>query len=229
MNDDEYVLDYKDEKQYAWQKQRIHIYSRTQRFRSVLAHLVGSQLSFRYEKDEWGLHYTDTIKPVVPARVLDLVRASINVRTCSTNRLWNNVRKILKRDGRCQKYYTHIPNIINELGGPRWRLKRDTLINVQANFVKLHAAFNRFKEKLNGRKYFPPLAYIALRLLLAEGIEMPYTIPLARTIRKRTSLNALFQQLADLTRHEDKWVTRRREWMAGKGSWGVRRQNVRGL
>lgn len=236
-----FALDWSDLQ--SLQSRRVHIYSRTQRFRTVLAHLVGFQLSVQHEKGDCWVNAADRrllylfdpqsavlelqstiVKPPVPVHVVDHIRQHINIRKCSRNRLWNNIRKILKRDGPWQRYYTRIPYIIQELGGPLWILKSDTLSNVLANFAKLHWVFNRFKCKLGGRKYFPPLMYVALRLLLAEGVLLPYTIPLARTIRKRNSLNDLFQHMAELTDYEDPWVTKRKRWIKAKCSqWGVRR------
>lgn len=152
-------------------KKRIHRYSRLYRFRTILKQLIGLD------------------GPTVPDTVLELIFMKIkNIK--SRKHVWNAIRKVLKKND-LRKYYVQIAEIIWRLGGPRWLVSENCFARIMHDFHELHVKFNREKNVLK-RKYFPPLIYTALYLLQKHCVTFPYKIPLARTVRKRKSLDLLF-------------------------------------
>lgn len=158
-------------------KKRIHRYSRMYRFRTILKQLIGFD------------------GPTVPDSVLELIFSRIkNIK--SRKHVWNAIRKVLKKND-LRKYYVQIAEIIWRLGGPRWLVPEKSFSSILQDFHDLHVKFNREKKFLK-RKYFPPLIYTALYLLQKHSVKFPYKIPLARTVRKRKSLDLLFINLENL-------------------------------
>ena len=153
---------------------RTHRYSREYRFRVTVAQLMGC--------------YTRNI----PDNVINTVRENLKYRT--PVRIWNGVRRILKNNG-WRRYYLEIPHIIRVIDGQEWSAPPDTLQQMMYWFNFLNQIFNKSKYELD-RKYFPPMQYIALRLLQEKcGAVAPYKIPVARTVRKRASLALIYDKL----------------------------------
>lgn len=110
-------------------------------------------------------------------------------------KIWNVVRTRLKLYN-FRLYYNRIPTIIRRLNLPHVQIRR-TPMDIQPlllDFIKLHETWNKHKSKF-GRSYFPNLRYIALRLMEKYNLMPPYTIPFARTFRKKKSLDLLFDEL----------------------------------
>lgn len=158
-------------------KKRIHRYSRVYRFRTILKQLVGLD------------------GPTIPDSILELIFSKIkNIK--SRKYIWNAIRKVLKKNN-LRKYYIQIAEIIWRLGGPRWLVPEKCFSAILEKFHELHVKFNREKFDLK-RKYFPPLIYTALYLLQKYSVKFPYKIPMARTVRKRKSLENLFHCLEQI-------------------------------
>ena len=51
-----------------------------------------------------------------------------------------------------------------------------------------------FRKKW-GRKYFPSIRFVALELMEMHGVEFAYTVPKARTYRKRKVLGWIWRDL----------------------------------
>ena len=69
--------------------------------------------------------------------------------------------------------------------GTRW-INLDRVRNEVTNpCLQVEAHFKRMSQKFDqgghGRKYFPPLRYVALRLLHYDGYEFNYRIPAVKT------------------------------------------------
>ena len=107
---------------------------------------------------------------------------------------WESVRRLLKQKG-WWRYYNRIPSILRRLGV---KLKIDfgdqawLLEEVVLDFKKISARFEHVKT---GRKYFPNLRYIALRLLERRGVKFELMIPFIRTARKFQVLDGMWDQL----------------------------------
>lgn len=186
-----FAVEWKDE--ILLRKKRVHRYSRIYRFKTILKQLIGLD------------------GPKLPEHVLKLVFDNIkNVKT--RKHIWNAVRKILKKN-KLRKYYVQIAEIIWRLGGPRWTVSSSILNSILNDFNHLHIKFNQGKFFLQ-RKYFPPLIYTALSLLKKHGVDPPYAIPAARTVRKRKSLDHLFQNFNDLEIKIDVCLQRKLDFIA---------------
>lgn len=186
-----FAIEWKDE--ILLQKKRVHRYSRQYRFKTIVKQLIGLD------------------GPTIPSSVLKLVYDNIkNIKT--RKHIWNAVRKILKKN-QLRKYYVQISEIIWRLGGPQWNVSSSSLMKVLDDFTDLHVKFNQGKSFL-GRKYFPPLIFTALYLLKKQGIEPPYAIPAARTVRKRKSLEYLFENFHDLELKIDLCGQRKLDYIA---------------
>lgn len=188
-----FAIEWKDE--ILLHKKRVHRYSRGYRFKTILKQLIGLD------------------GPAIPESVLKLVYDNIkNVKT--RKHIWNAVRKILKKNG-LRKHYVQISEIIWRLGGPKWTVSFSIFTSILNEFNDLHVKFNQHSNEL-GRKYFPPLIYTALHLLKKHGIDPPYTIPFARTVRKRKSLESLFENFQGITLQIDPCGQRKLDLISSK-------------
>lgn len=166
------VTDFKMERQYDMRP--IHRYSRIDRFKVILRQLIG----------EHG---------VVPDHIVTVVGHYLTIQN-ETLDLWDRTRAILKHL-KCRLYYNRIPFILKKLNYDqciKWDA-RDYLEIVE-RFKVISSTFDQEKKKFK-RKYFPNLRFIALKLLEESGGEMIVPIPLARTARKRKSLEILWKGL----------------------------------
>jgi len=180
LTPDGYGVDYYQQR--ALVKKRVHLYSRIYYFRTVLAHLIGCNGNI---KDE---HFTE-IRICIGPKILT-----------SPFRSYNIIYKFLKIK-KWRKYYSSIPFIIQKLGGRYWDFggfnnASRVMQIVEQKFKKFHYLFLN-NPKLLGRKRFPKLQYIALRLLEDSGVHPPYHIPFARTIKKRKSLDPLYRLMIE--------------------------------
>lgn len=167
-------MDYKFEESRRGSFRPIHRYDRTKRFESVLYQLIGH----RGKVDLADLNY---IRNQGIDRDPDFI--------------WDSIRAILKK-GKLQKYYNRIPSIIQMLG---IKLKIDVgkgselVYEIVNDFKKMQELF--LDTKPFGRKYFPNLRFIALRMLDTYGAKFEFNIPFVRTQRKLKPLDELWINL----------------------------------
>lgn len=146
-------------------KRNVHRYIRYDRFRNTLAQLM--------------VGHGD-----VPSYILNKL-PSIK------GNLWENTRQFLKKSS-FRIYYNRIPSILASMGYIKYKPQRQrTFTDILDDFKEMDKIYDKIKHKLN-RKYFPNLRYTAVRLMQRHGIDLPYEIPRARTQKKTTSLDDLF-------------------------------------
>lgn len=144
----------------------VHRYSRTERFRTILLHLMGM----------YGQ---------VPPSVVE---------ACEDAEGWEDIRCILKSGG-WSLYYTRIPIIMRAIGlTPPTRGNGDCFAKILAQFADLDAAWPSVRAEL-GRTYFPNLRYCAMRLMNMNGITHLDGVPMLRTAKKCESVGAIFEHM----------------------------------
>lgn len=164
------VSDYKMERSYDLKP--VHRYSRVARFKTTLLRLVGE-------------------KTKIPEHIITACRVYLKPTSLD---LWNDTRRILKCY-KWQKFYDFIPAILNKLGMARLlNISAEDIESILSDFKLLVQRFNQSRH-LMGRKYFPNIRFIALKLLEYHGCLHDYPIPFARTERKLVSLSLLWDQL----------------------------------
>lgn len=166
-----FALDYKDEQSYDWRD--THRYFRRGRFKTILYNLLD-------------------IRGSVPVDTLIKVRRELRLLKPSKSKIWNQVRCILKRL-KYQKYYNMIPAIIKFCVGITVKVDFGIDDKILLDFDLMHNQFDNIAE-ITGRKYFPNIRFIALKLIRKYGIVYPYNVPLLRTSRKQMYLNSLFDK-----------------------------------
>jgi hypothetical protein len=163
-------LDFPTTAKRSWRA--VHRYSRVERFKTVLLDLVGG-------------------RGTVPKEVLDTVKYwGIDERE---KKAWNSVRFILRVYG-WKKYYNKIPDILKAMGMVREEIRSDQLDEIMCRFKALSSQFERMKNIL-GRKYFPDLRYIALRLLEEVGVTSSFDAVKLKTRRKLKEYELVYDLL----------------------------------
>jgi hypothetical protein len=161
------TTDYKMETEYY--KRPIHRYCRKQRFQSVFYQLLGD-------------------KGKVPDWIVGIVRTYLK-----PGDVWNHTRSILKHY-KLRLYYNRIPFIIQQIT----KTNSTKPVHVE-KYKQVMDAFDRFcclydqHKHMFDRKYFPNMRYMALKFIEHYGIELNYTIPLTRTMRKRKDLEIIWE------------------------------------
>lgn len=158
-------------------KRKTHFYSRPVRFRSYLYHIIGS---------------LGTTPDIPIAQIIGDVRLTKQLRN-NPAQSYEIVYAYL-RERKKRKSYISIPWIINCLGGPRWKVPFHVLERIESNFLILHLNFNDMKSEV-GRKRFPKLQYIVLKMLHDEGITFPYHMPLTRTYKRQLGLDPIYTKI----------------------------------
>lgn len=106
--------------------------------------------------------------------------------------MWMSVQHILKQMGE-SRYFNRIAVILETIGYEKMLVDG----NVRLDLVFEH--FKRMSRKFDSgnfqRTYFPPLRYVALRLLHLEGAVFNYRVPAVKTDCKVDGLNTIFNIL----------------------------------
>ena len=167
----DFGINYEDEVNFK-KVRPIHRYDRVERFKSVLYHLVGERGGIEDEVLELVRHYG-----------YDEDRG----------RIWESIRGTLKRHG-LRRYYNRIKTIICILG---WEKKVVVQNSILEDIVKEFKRMSRWfdNEYVGSKKYFPPLRFIALKLLIVHGEWFSYEVPLVRTERKKKPLQEIWEEL----------------------------------
>lgn len=164
-----FTTDFKIESEYDIRK--IHRYDRFERFRNTLLQLMGE-------------------RGKVPNDILEYIHNNL----INYQDLWNQIRELLKKMGK-RIYYNRIPCIIRYCTKQRICLftyeQYDDLLQ---DFIKFSWNFDQQRETL-GRKYFPNIRYVALKLLQLHGIELNYNVPFTRTKRIGQELDLIWNIL----------------------------------
>lgn len=134
----------------------IHRYSRDERFRGVLLELLG-------------------FRGVVDDRVVELCEE------VDRANVWVEVRRVLKREG-YKGYYNRIPTILKRMGMDVCYCDGEALESIFREFSRISRNFD--KMVWVGRKYFPNLRWVALKLLELVGAVWAYKVPMILTKRK---------------------------------------------
>lgn len=151
-------------------RKTVHLYDRYERFRFIVCQLMA------YSGD-------------VPPRVLKSMPKTFGPDP------WEEARRILKMNG-WKIYYNRIPAILAAKGirqGKKF-CSHNVLPLILQDFRRLNDTWPQIKTQF-GRDYFPNLRYIALRLMHRHGVAPSYTIPLARTPRKRILLDEMYAKM----------------------------------
>jgi hypothetical protein len=181
-------LDYNDEVQLQ-RRRPVHRYCRRERFKTVLAQLMG-YTGFNISKKE--SRYSDT---KLPKKIKEILPR--NIKYTPKSQMWETVRDALKENN-YHIYYNRIPAILAGLSMLDYRQGRNTgkFAMIMKDFERMHEVFYEIRLGLK-RKYFPSLRYVALRLMEKHGVEMPIKIPLTRTVQKRVELGSVYQTIWD--------------------------------
>lgn len=150
----------------------IHRYSRLERFEFTLAQLLGRR-----------------------GEIPDMVMSMMVFANKERDKAWNSVRSILKHYKQ-RLYYNRIPSIFLRMGlGPVfcWDGTETTYQKILADFRTLHNVFEFCqKRKKWGRKYFPSLRFVAVKLLERYGAKCNFNVDFIRTKRKRKALGDIW-------------------------------------
>ncbi len=168
----DFATDYKLEQSYSQRK--VHRYDRKARFTTTIRQLMGE-------------------RGKVPIGVLGVIKGYFKIH----EPWWEQVRRILKHY-KFRLYYNRIPLIIRYCTGQDiidWKkCNRDFFTGIMEQFNDICYQFDLQKEEI-GRKYFPCMRFIALKLLETNSIPLNYEIPRARTARKKKDLEELWNIL----------------------------------
>lgn len=168
---DAFVLDYKQEVELR--KRPTHFYCRLYRFKIALMQLM-------------------CMHGYVPTYVIDACK---KIKLGDGLMVWDQIRNVLKKH-KWRIYYNRIPIILRQLGyqNKPFQFSDSRFDDILHDFERMHHAFNEIKMD-TGRKYFPNLRYVALRLMDKFGIKLKYTIPLLRVGKKKIVLDQIYDQI----------------------------------
>lgn len=187
-------LNYDDEVQL--QKRRpVHRYCRRERFKTVLAQLMG-YTGFTISKKE-----SRDNDEKIPIKIKDILPR--NIKYTPKSQMWETVREVLKENN-YHIYYNRIPAILSGLAMLDYRQGRNAgkFAKIMDDFERMHKVFYEIRLGLK-RKYFPSLRYVALRLMDKHGVVMPLKIPLTRTTQKRIELAIIYKTIWDYITNQE--------------------------
>jgi len=162
-----YESGYEKKPEFRRVKEKHHLYSRVDRFKTTLYQLLGA-------------------RGRVPWQVLVVVAKGFDKHP---DKVWDSVRDVLYRNGLAM-YYNRIPSILDLLGYEKkikWVGDVDEIIR---DFMRMSNKFDHV-----GEGYFPNLRFTALRLLEEYGCVFEYRIPFLRTRRKLGPANEIWDFL----------------------------------
>ncbi len=160
------VTDYKMEREFVGMMRPKHRYSRRERFVVTAMHLLGNRS--------------------VPQKVMTLM-TDIDF----SGNVWEEVRMRMKANG-YRKYYNSIPFVLRQLGVKGVpQVGNELFRKIVADFMRLSDLFDRSLTRL-GRKYFPNIRFVALKLFEVHGVVFGFDIPKVRTVRKKDSLEDMW-------------------------------------
>jgi len=159
---------------FGWREQcslrPVHRYVRKERFHTTVVHLTGL-----------GGKVPDDVVEEVEDRLGDN----------DPDSMWYSIQKILKGLGK-SRYFNRIAYILEKMGYEKMMDGNVRLDRVFNHFERMSRKFDHGDFE---RVYFPPLRYVALRLLHLEGAVFNYRIPAVKTDCKVDGLNRIFNIL----------------------------------
>jgi hypothetical protein len=170
--DKSFVLDYELEQYYFGAEnggeEKIHHYDRVERFERVLLELGGHLKIKQCLLDEIA---TFEFNP-------------------NCDKVWTSLKQVLRELGK-PKLYNRIPYIVKMFGGG------DMIIANSQIWFQVKTCFEEMSRGFGTRKtvHFPPLRFVALKLLAMHGARFMYFIPLVLTRRKRGKMDQDFVNL----------------------------------
>jgi len=179
---DDLIPEYKVETNY-WErsqaKRKPHLYCRKIRFRSYLFHILGVLGT----------------SPDIPIEKLSSSKKLRNRILKNPENSYEIIYRYLRKR-KARRTYISIPWIISCIGGPKWNeIPYDICRTILEKFNTLHNNFNVYKKVNFNRLRFPKLHYIVLKMLIDEGVKVPYTIPLTRTKKRQVVLDSMYNWL----------------------------------
>lgn len=106
--------------------------------------------------------------------------------------VWTRIQKELSKIGE-RKYFNRISRIMESMGMESLVIGKARCGDVLERFVEISRKFDEMKWE--GRKYFPCLRYVALRLLKDYGTEFSVRVPLVKTAYKVKVLDDVYKRL----------------------------------
>lgn len=178
-----WVCDYKDEVNLKINPKTIHRYSRYIRFRTLVAQLIG-QRGFSSKRA------TDFIE----GDLHDLLPTNIDYTPPCL--VWEALRKMLKRSKQ-RLFYNRIPALAHHLKLIDLKTMKCSASQIQtvlSDFMVMDRVWGEVSE-IVGRKYFPNLKYVALKLFEKHGVELPLDIPKLRTGFKYGEVEPIYDKI----------------------------------
>jgi hypothetical protein len=172
----------------------IHRYSREERFKFTLAQLMGCSGDIPNKPE--GRHKYDLLfRKRVPVFWSQVEKAMpSDLKFLGKRALWESIRNVLKQNG-WRLYYNRIPSIMARLGLIKHKSSHTrTFQKIMQDFQRMDRVFGELRGVL-GRTYFPNLRYVAVRLMERHRIQLAFTIPRTRTLKKQESLDKMYDTL----------------------------------
>lgn len=162
---------------FTWKPLRLpHLYDRTLRFRVIVCQLLGYKFSIAksvLKTEKW-------------------LKTSLEISDINGN-YWFECRRVLKNNN-FTKYYNCIPSIVRE-----YCYFKEKVVYTENDFNLIMMTFvylqDAFKKNNCGRKYFPNLRFVALKVMEFHKIPLQFPIPLLITKTKIKSLTDIFNVL----------------------------------
>ena len=176
-----YALSWKEERRAQSARRPMHRYSRYERFKTVLQHLMG-------------------IHGNVPPHILE---------ACVDAEDWEEIRCVLK-ENRWSLYYSRIPIIMAAIGlhtsthllsGEAQEYAR-IYDRILAQFRDMDGAWASVRSELS-RAYFPNLRFCAMKLMQMNGVTHLSNVPLLRTDKKIESVGVIFEHILTFIQAEE--------------------------
>jgi len=193
-----WALDFEQEQRNFEKIRKIRHYSRTQRFKYTLMHLLNLVSIYPQTKNHVRNIWKGTWDNIEKRNFINAVKFDCVKKNIDYNEFkidpWNAVRKSLKKC-KISNMYNRIPGLIARLGGPTWkgRVSENLYKCILNDFEIFSKTFDTIKNlEMNivvyDRIYFPNLRFIALSLLYLHDVKFPYKIPLTCTQSKYNEL-----------------------------------------
>lgn len=145
----------------------VHRYSREERFKGY--RVERAELIFRVLMELLGE------RGKVDERVVELCEE------IDKSNAWMEVRRVLKKNG-YKGYYNRIPSILKRLGLGVCFCDYYAVQSILREFKRISGNFDGMVWE--GRKYFPNLRWVALKMLDLVGVKHEYFVPMILTRRK---------------------------------------------
>ena len=200
-----YEMTYNDEMQYNLKPK--HRYCLRERFRFILNQLCGhsgvipdkilDKLRINHTKRKRHNAYSRFVLKVMTRKNIaenneTKYEDALNLNNIPREEIWEYMHEILKKH-KLAKYYNRIPAILGMAGYDRGTctVPKDAYELILYDFDRLAKVFNEIKDDV-GRKYFPSLRYVALKLMDRHSVKTDWPITGMRTMHKKNALDKIY-------------------------------------